>query len=111
VGGAFSFLGIEAGPIVSIPWDWTSIESPLFGWAHFGSSSVGRDLLPELGSAPGAIGFSGPLPAGIYTLWIMELDMGSMYSWDFGLAVTAVPAPGTAVLLAAMLRGPSRRRR
>ncbi len=78
-GRAFSFLGIEAGPVVTIPRDWTSMKSPLLGRAHFGSASVG---------------FSGPLPAGTCTLWIMELDMGSVYSWDFGLAVTAIPSPG-----------------
>lgn len=101
VGGAFSFLAIERGPAITIPWDWTSVESPLLGWAHFGTASVGSDLLPELGLAPGAVGFTGPLPAGTYSIWIMELDMGREYSWDFGLNLTAVPTPGPACLLGA----------
>ena len=34
VGGAFAFVAIQSGPIVTIPADWTSINSPLLGWAH-----------------------------------------------------------------------------
>ena len=48
VGGAFSFVGLQAGPIVTIPADWTSVESPLLGWAHFGTAEVGFDLLPTM---------------------------------------------------------------
>ncbi|MDZ4754146.1 MAG: PEP-CTERM sorting domain-containing protein [Phycisphaerae bacterium] len=111
VGGAFSFVGMELGDIVSIPYDWHSIESPLLGWAHFGSASVGFDLLPELGSAPGAVGFDGPLGAGQYTLWIMELDNSSEYSYSFGLHLTQVPAPGSISLLAIAIALCVRRRR
>jgi hypothetical protein len=111
VGGAFSFIGMEAGPIVTIPWDWTQIKSPLLGWAHFGSASIGVDLLPEMGNAPGAVGFSGPLTAGTYALWIMELESGSPYDYSFGIHLTAVPgAPGLAALaLVPLLRGRRRR--
>ena len=48
VGGAFSFVALQAGPTITIPADWTSIETPLLGWAHFGSASLGQDLLPEM---------------------------------------------------------------
>jgi hypothetical protein len=100
VGGAFSFVGIQAGPIVTIPADWTSVESPLLGWAHFGTSSVGQDILAELGSAPGAEGFTGPLGAGTYALWIMELDSSDAYSYSFSLGVVEIPAPGAIAVLA-----------
>jgi hypothetical protein len=90
VGGAFSFVAIEAGPIVSIPADWSDIDTPLLGWAHFGSSSVGQDLLPVMANSPGSKGFTPPLPAGAFTLWIMELNTSKQYSYEFEICVEPV---------------------
>ena len=101
VGGGFSFVAIEAGPIITIPADWQSIDTPLLGWAHFGTSSIGRDILEEIGMAPGAVGFTGALPSGTYAMWIMELNTGDTFSYSFALGVTPVPAPSVAVLLIA----------
>lgn len=109
VGGAFSFVGMQEGPIVTIPADWYSIESPLLGWAHFGSADVGSDLLPVMANSPGSVGFSGPLGAGTYALWIMELDTSEPHTYSFGLGVTAVPAPPA--LLAFLVFGLLGRRR
>ena len=111
VGGAFSFVGLQAGPIVTIPADWTSIETPLLGWAHFGSADVGVDLLPVMSASPGSVGFSGPLAAGTYALWIMELDTSEPHTYSFGLGVTAVPAPSVLALAAACGLFPRRRAR
>ncbi len=99
VGGAFSFVGLQAGPIVTIPADWTALETPLLGWAHFGTADVGQDLLPFMAVSPGSVGFRGPLEAGTYALWIMELDMSEPHLYSFGLGVTAVPAPSAIALL------------
>ena len=111
VGGAFSFVGLQAGPIITIPADWTSVESPLLGWAHFGSADVGLDLLPAMATSPGSVGFSGPLGAGTYALWIMELNTSEPYTYSFGLGVTAVPAPAALALAAACSLLPRRRAR
>lgn len=113
VGGAFSFVGIEAGTVVTIPWDWSSVNSPLLGWAHFGSGTVGVDILPDLGNAPGAVGFDGALGAGTYALWIMELNTSRDYSYAFDLHLTAVPTPGAVALvsIALAMGGLGRRRR
>jgi hypothetical protein len=111
VGGAFSFVGMQAGPIVTIPADWTSIETPLLGWSHFGSADVGSDLLPVMANSPGSVGFSGPLGAGTYALWIMELDTSEPHTYSFGLGVTAVPAPSVlAIAVACGLLRPRRAR-
>lgn len=110
VGGAFSFVGMQAGPIVTIPATWTRIESPLLGWAHFGSATVGLDLLPDMAASPGSVGFAAPLPAGTYALWIMELDSSEAYRYAFGLEVTPVPAPATVAAVAAVLALGHRRR-
>jgi hypothetical protein len=113
VGGAFSFLGVQAGPMVTIPWDWSSVESPLLGWTHFGSASVGLDVLQDMGNAPGAIGFNGPLGAGTYAFWIMELNTSEPYSYAFDMRVSSVPGPGPLALvsLAILLGGRRLRRR
>jgi hypothetical protein len=110
VGGAFAFVAIQAGPILTIPADWTSIKSPLLGWAHFGTASVGADLLPDMGVSPGSVGFTAPLAAGEYALWIMELDASEPHSYTFELEVAAVPAPGALPILAAMVARGRRRR-
>jgi hypothetical protein len=87
VGGAFSFIGLEAGPIISIPADWTDVNNPMLGWTHFGSADVGRDLLPLMAKAPGSVGFTPPLGPGVYALWIMELDTSEAHSYEFQLCV------------------------
>ena len=87
VGGAFSFVGIEAGSIISIPADWTNVNNPLLGWTHFGSADVGMDLLPLMATAPGSMGFTPPLLAGAYTLWIMELDTSEAHRYEFQACV------------------------
>ena len=114
VGGAFSFVGMQAGPALTVPPDNWSIETPLLGWAHFGSSSIERDLLPEMAVSPGSVGFTTPLPSGTYSLWIMELDTSESYRYRFGIEVVAIPGPGalaaTAVLARAFRREEGRRR-
>lgn len=101
VGGAFSFVALEAGPAVTVPPDNTSVETSLLGWAHFGSASIGSDLLPEMSVSPGSVGFRSPLPAGTYSLWIMELDSSESYRYRFGVEVVAIPGPGGAAVAGA----------
>jgi hypothetical protein len=104
VGGAFSFVGMQAGPALTVPPDNWSIETPLLGWAHFGSASIGRDLLPEMAVSPGSVGFTTPLPSGTYSLWIMELDNSESYRYRFGIEVVAVPGPGALATVAMLAR-------
>jgi len=111
VGGAFSFVGLQAGPIIAIPADWTSIETPLLGWAHFGTADVGQDLLEYMRVSPGSVGFSGPLSAGTYALWIMELDTSEPHTYSFGLGVSAIPAPSVLAVPIAWALLPRRRDR
>lgn len=109
VGGAFSFIGVQAGGIITNPY--TSPDpSPLLGWAHYGTASQGLDILPEIGGGAGAIGFSGPLPAGEYTFWIMELDWSFVHAYSFDFHLSPVPSPGHVWALALGI-GVARRRR
>lgn len=83
--------------------------STLLGYAHFGPGPgavpPGTDALDNLGGAPGAIGFSGPLGPGTYTFLIQQTGPAVVnYGLDFQL--TAVPEPGEyAAMAGAMLAG------
>lgn len=72
VGGAFSFIGLQAGDQFTVPPNGSS-AAELLGWAHFGSGDEGRNLLPDIAAGPGAIGFVPPLGPGTYSVWLQEL--------------------------------------
>lgn len=93
VGGAVAFLGMEAGSQISVPHT-TASAATLLGWAHYGTSSISADLFPEMSVASGAQGFTAPLGAGQYTLWIMELNTSDTFSYGFDLQLRPVPEPG-----------------
>jgi hypothetical protein len=76
----------------------TFTESPfapnianLLGYSHFGSIGVGFNLLPGLGIAQGAQGFTPPLQSGPYTFWLQQLGGTTNYQLDF--VVSAPPVP------------------
>ncbi len=86
-----SFIAVQAGPQVTVNPTGGSATG-LLGWAHYGENDVGTDILGLMGIAPGAIGFSGPLPAGVYSFWIQDTGTGvAEYRLAFG--VSAVPEP------------------
>ncbi|HEX8875708.1 MAG TPA: hypothetical protein VF777_03105 [Phycisphaerales bacterium] len=97
VGGAVSFIAVEAGAQISVPH--TTVDaSPLLGWHHFGGAEQGSDILQAIGAGPGAIGFAGPLGPGQYTFWVMELNTAEARGYSFEFVV--VPAPSSACLAA-----------
>jgi len=104
-----SFIAVEAGTqVLTNPTG--GDPSALLGWWHYGPNDIGSDSLGVIGLGPGAIGFSGSLPAGSYSFWIQETATGSApYVLDFG--VSAVPEPAAALMLAAGLAAISLRRR
>ncbi len=89
VGGAVSFIGLQQGPVVTVPYDNPS-PAPLLGWAHYGTADEGQDILPAIADGPGAIGFVPPLPSGTYTLWIMEIDTAFPHHYEFRIVLTPV---------------------
>lgn len=108
--GDRAFVGIAQGVGVFL----TGLNGPatgLLGWTlpDVSMTPTVHDILPDLGLSapdnfpdsmfPGATGFSGPLYAGSYTLWILDGDSPALY--DFDLIVASVPEPSTWLLMAA----------
>ncbi|MCI0535330.1 MAG: hypothetical protein L0Z50_08880 [Verrucomicrobiales bacterium] len=94
-----AFTGVQSGTaFVGSP---TDAESYL-GYAHFGPDNVGVDILPNMGSAPGAQGFTPPLGSGSYVFLIQQLGAATSYQFDYNLTpvsasvvtVTATDATG-----------------
>ncbi len=69
----------------------TTVGVDLFGAQYMRNNVTG-------GSAEGATGFTAPLPAGSYTFLIQQLGNSIAYGFDF--QVTAVPEPGSVLLVA-----------
>ncbi|MEM7230071.1 MAG: hypothetical protein AAF432_14785 [Planctomycetota bacterium] len=99
-----AFIAIQEGPTFT-----TSAEAPditaLLGWAHIGPGAdgvpVGGDLLTALGTSPQAIGFTGPLDAGVYTFWIQQASgVSSTHTFEF-VVTSTIPVPGALALCAA----------
>lgn len=101
------FLAIQAGTTFTEPPIGTNV-SQLGGYSHFGTgfsfpvTNVGEDALAKMSTAPGAIGFTLPLGAGDYTLWIQQTNVEPV-GYQFELAV--VPEPSSWVLLGVGLAG------
>jgi hypothetical protein len=92
-----AFISIQAGSTFTQPPTGTDV-SQLLGWAHYGLPAP-APYFDVLGSSPGAIGFTGPLPAGPYTLWLQQTSAQQVaYSWDFVVGGGSVPEPGSAAL-------------
>src|SRR5262249_26452725 len=95
-GGSLSFFGVQAGPQVTV--DPTAFSAAgLLGWTHYDPSLVNTTLLPAIGTGGlGSDGFTPPLPAGTYSLWIQDFNSGTV-SYGFDIQIT-VPEPSSAAL-------------
>jgi hypothetical protein len=91
---ATAFVGIQRGSTFTEDPDSPNVSN-LLGYTHFGPGNVGANLLPAMGSAGGAQGFTPPLTGSNFTLWIQQLGSATAYQFD----VVATPEPSSAVLL------------
>lgn len=94
-----SFVGLQLGSQVTVD-PAMATAAPLLGYYHFGTADAGNDILPTIGLGPGAQGFTGPLGAGSYAVWLQETAVGSAsYKFDFQVSTAAVPEPATWMMM------------
>jgi hypothetical protein len=99
-----AFVAVQSGTTFTEPATGTDVGQ-LLGWTHFGSgnSTVGTDILDDMGAGAGAIGFTPPLPAGNYTFWSQQTGASSTtYALNFQVMAVPPPVPalsGSAALL------------
>ena len=102
VGGAFSFVGVQAGSVVTVDPN-AGTAAGLLGWTHYGPADLGLDILAPMGLArAGATGFTPPLSSGTYTFWVQDFSSTGIV-YDFQFTVTAIPEPATTALMLAGL--------
>jgi len=97
-----AFIGMQRGSTFTEDPN-TANPANLLGYTHFGPSAgnVGTDILPAMGRAFGAQGFTPPLTGGPYTLWIQQL--GASTAYQFNAVATPEPAGGILLLGAAAI--------
>jgi hypothetical protein len=98
ISGGASFIGIQAGPQLTVG---TLGEgaAALLGYTHYSNDQVGTDILPVLVFGQHALG------SGTYSLWVQETGGPVSYGFDFSLTPTPVPLPAGIMLLASGLAG------
>jgi hypothetical protein len=105
VGGSTAFIGLASGPTMPLPNDATSAAG-LLGWRHFGNADRTTNILDDMAvSGAGATGFTTPLPAGDYTIWLQELASGGPYTYRLNFMVTPVPLPAAVWMFGSALFG------
>jgi len=94
-----AFIAIQAGTTFTEPPTGTNVAN-LLGYTHFGPGpgNVGTDILDDMGTGQGAIGFVPPLNAGPYTYWIQQTGVNPAH-YHFEFIVGTVPEPCTMAVL------------
>ena len=93
-----SFIGLQAGSTVTDPA--APVVGALLGYTHYGPSLIGTDILDNIAAGPGAQGFTPPLGAGTYSVWIQEANVGTAH-YVFNFVVGMVPEPSTWMMMLA----------
>ena len=96
--GDVSFIGMQGGPQLTVT-PTGGGPGNLLAQGHYGSADIGTDILPVI-----AIGFTGALPSGTYSVWVQDTGGLATYGLDFALSgVSAVPEPESYALVLAGL--------
>jgi len=108
--GNLSFIGMEAGPQVTLPTN-TTTAAGLLGWRHYSPADIGTNVLADMSvAAMGSSGFSIPLGAGTYSFWIQDTSPGT-FAYAFDLQVVPEPATGALLVLGLGVGAMATRRR
>ena len=97
-----SFIGVQRGTQLTESAPAPNVAN-ILGYTDFGAGNgtIATDILDNMGTGAGAIGFTPPLGAANYTFWSQETGAAATYTLDFQVTAvpTAVPFPGAAVVL------------
>lgn len=104
---AASFLGLQAGSILTEDPDNNPNPANLLGYCLWGTGDEGFDLLPRMASQGGTIGFSIPLTGSDYTFWLQQGGDPTYYEVNF----VTTPEPATLSLAVGIAGLKLRRRR
>lgn len=104
---SLSFIGVQRGTQFTEDPGAPNVAN-ILGYTHFGvgNGTIGTDILDNMGTGAGAIGFVPPLLPANYTFWSQETGGSVTYTLDFQVTAipNAVPIPrGAMGLLAAGL--------
>lgn len=109
--GINSFMALDDASTINMTDPSQHLSNGLWTEEFDGFGDTYTDLLAILDAGPefGGTGFNGPLGPGTYTFWIQEGSDQVGYEIDF--VVTAVPEPGSCILLGVAGLALMRRRR
>lgn len=83
-GDDVAFIAIDEGATTDVDFN-NPAAADLLGGTTYGTASIGNDILPAMGNLGGATGFTPPLPAGDYTIWLNQTGAISEVMLNFVL--------------------------
>lgn len=82
-----AFLAIQRGNTFTLePFEAQDARDQMLGFTHFGTLYNGDDLLSLASLGEGAAGFTAPLQADNYTLWLQQFGSVSSYTMTFNVS-------------------------
>jgi hypothetical protein len=90
-----AFIAIQQGNTFTVDPNIAGAND-LLGYTHISPGFINADILPSMGTGFDAIGYTPPLAAGNYSLFLQQLGTPVTYSLDF--VVRPVPEPATILL-------------
>jgi hypothetical protein len=96
------FTGVVNGPVFNVDPDNINISDILGYWVG-GTFNIGQDILPDMGTAGGAAGFTGALQAGTYSFWTQQTGDPTDYTFDYKVRVVPEPASMLALSIGSAL--------
>jgi hypothetical protein len=106
VGDGNMFTGMQNGSsFVGSP----GVASSYNGYTHINAGTIGTNVLPGMGTAAGAVGFTPPLGPGTYT-FLFQQTGSTATSYGFDFVVVPEPASFTMLILSGAALFGNRRR-
>jgi len=96
-----AFFAIQSGTQITVD-PAAATAAPLLGYVHTASGLVGTNILDDMSTGAGAMGFTPPLGPGDYSFWMQQTNpVLTSYTFD----IVIVPEPSAGALLGTGLAG------